>query len=66
VKTSGVDKKLQAAALCTPITPRSDGMIPSAAADVIFSERVTVHSHWGGNLFLVTLIFDLDIQTRPS
>jgi len=38
----------------------------SLLIDVICSERVTVHFQWGGNLSLVTLTFDLDIQTRPS
>jgi len=31
---------------------------------VICSYRVTVHFQWGGNLSLVPLTFDLDIQTR--
>jgi len=34
--------------------------------DVICSEHVTMHFQWGGNLYLVTLSVDLDIQTRPS
>jgi len=34
--------------------------------DVICSERVTMHFQWGGNLSLMTVTFDVDIQTRPS
>jgi len=34
--------------------------------DVICSERFTTHFQQGANLSLVTLTFDLDIQTRPS
>jgi len=34
--------------------------------DVSCSERVTMHFQLGGNLSMVTLTFDLDIQTRPS
>ena len=34
--------------------------------DVICSERVTMHFQWGRKVSLVTLTFDLDIQTRPS
>jgi len=30
--------------------------------DVVCSERITIHFQWGGNLFLVTLTFDLDTQ----
>jgi len=54
--------------LCTAITP-----LPATTQwsrlllrDVICSERVTVHFKWGRNLFMVTLTFDLNIQTRPS
>jgi len=34
--------------------------------DVICSESVTIHFQWGRKVSLVTLTFDLDIQTRPS
>ena len=55
--------------LCTYIIP-----LPLAAVewsrlllnDVICSECITVHFQWEGNLSLVTLTIDLDIQTHPS
>ena len=34
--------------------------------DIICSECITIYFQLGGNLSLVTLTFDLDIQTRPS
>jgi len=34
--------------------------------DIICSEGITMHFQWRGNLSLVTLTFDLDIQTRMS
>jgi len=57
------------------ITHGSDGMVPSALHDVIVicSERVPFRHCRGRGmgvdstfLSLVTLTFDLDIQTRPS
>jgi len=34
--------------------------------EVICSMHVTMHFHWGGNLSLVILTFDLDIQSHSS
>jgi len=34
--------------------------------DVTCSEHVTMHFQWGGNMSLVTLTFDLDVQTCLS
>jgi len=34
--------------------------------DVIFSKRITLHFQWGENLSLMTLTFDLHIQTIPG
>jgi len=45
--------------LCTPITPGSDGMVPSVAA-----WRYLQPARY--NLSLMTLTFDLGIQTPPS
>jgi len=51
---------------CTPIPPTRTEWFRLLLRDVICSQRITVHFQWGENLSLVTLTFDLNIQTRPS
>jgi len=42
-----------------PSPPAATGWSRLLLRDFIFSQRVTMHFQWGGNLSLVTLTFDL-------
>jgi len=59
--------------LCTPVTPwrPHNGLVCCCTKFAAYSARLTMHCQMGRRssfqvLSLVTLTFDLDIQTRPS
>jgi len=72
----GLRKKLEAKDVLSNINCMQATALPSPPAvtewsrllvlEVICSMHVTMHFQWGGNLSLVILTFDLDIQSRPS